>query len=260
MVQLHQLVVVLRVVGVDALRGQKAGDIAPRPVEPARRCGGGGVARAVHAKLAPRAVIAEQRLEQLRPPRPVQGPGRGAGEDLGHRAVFIGAHAVIAEQPPGQRDGAGVGQGAQERRQAAVTHMDVHEFIDIGEQHPVGHLHQRVAVGGVQGGPLRALVRAVAVMRAGVADMGDQPHRLQPVEHQIGAVAAVVGKHQNVGEADGAVMGQPFQQEGRLVLHRCDQQRAHGVDWHRPGNGARGGKVGRLGLTACHGRIRVRGC
>jgi hypothetical protein len=35
----------------------------------------------------------------------------------------------------------------------------------------------------------------------------------------IGAVGAIVGVDQDVGEAHGEVMGDPFQKERRLVLH-----------------------------------------
>lgn len=40
--------------------------------------------------------------------------GGRAGKDLGHRGVAPGDFAGIAEQPPGQGDGAGSGQGGDQ--------------------------------------------------------------------------------------------------------------------------------------------------
>ena len=110
--------------------------------------------------------------------------------------------------------------------------MNVHEFVDVAEQEPVGGFDGGVVVGGFQGGPLRALI-----MRAGVADMGDVAHAGQPVEHQVGAVAAIVGEGEYMGKAAGQVMGQPFQKEGGLVLDGQDQQGVHGARGSRQGIG-----------------------
>ena len=43
---------------------------------------------------------------------------------------------------------------------------------------------------------------------------------LQQVQHGVGAVGAVVGVDQEVIDPDGAVIGQPLQDERALVLHR----------------------------------------
>ena len=75
----------------------------------------------------------------------------------------------------------------------------------------------------------------------GVRQMGDKPHRVQPVEQAVAAVGAVVGEDDDVGHADGAVPGQPFQDEGAFVLHAGHDQRA------RVGQGPRARPVPRMG-------------
>jgi hypothetical protein len=67
------------------------------------------------------------------------------------------------------------------------------------------------------------------------AQVGQQPQRLQTVEHRIGAVRAVIRQDQEIGETGGLVVGQPFQQEGRLVPDREDGENAHRLPRRRDG-------------------------
>ena len=46
---------------------------------------------------------------------------------------------------------------------------------------------------------------------------------LEPDQHLVGAVGAVVGIDEDIGEPHGKVMGKPFQKERRLVLHHRDR-------------------------------------
>jgi hypothetical protein len=61
-------------------------------------------------------------------------------------------------------------------------------------------------------------------MRAVVADVFNDAHFLQPVEHFVGAVLTVVGIDQEISDTAGAVMGYPFEKKGRLVSNCQDCQ------------------------------------
>ena len=101
--------------------------------------------------------------------------------------------------------------------------MDIDEFIDVERQDPIGGFDDVQTVGAFQRGELDPAL----VIRAVVADVFDLAHLGQPVEHCIGAVLAIVGKHQEVGKAHRLVMGQPVEQEGGFVTDAEDRQKAH---------------------------------
>lgn len=174
------------------------------------------------AQLAVAAVILHERLEKLRPPRPVQHMWGGPGEDLGHRAVLVGHHARIAEDPPGQRHRRCVWQGRQKRRNRPVADMHIDKFVDVQRQHPVRPRDQWMPVRLLQCCPLRALA-----MRSGIAEMGQPAQLLQPVQHRIRAVVAIVGKDKKIRDPAGPVMRQPFQKERPLVPHAKDGRDLH---------------------------------
>ena len=223
-VQLREGVIVLSEVGKDPPGGKSRGQRASRASKPACRRQPLAIrcARAMHPHLAIGSVVAKQRLEHRGPPGPVQHRRCRVGKAFGDPALQRSDHAAIAEHPPGERDRSGLGQGRQQRRQGAVTRVDVHEFIDIEKHHPIRLRLQRVTIRRFQRRPLRAFLPG-----AGIVHMGQPAQRVQPVEHRIRAVLAIIGKHQKVGEAHSPVLGEPFQKESALVLHRGDGQRAH---------------------------------
>lgn len=131
---------------------------------------------------------------------------RAAGKGLGHRAVFVSDLICTAKKPPCEGDRCGLGQGGVQRGEAVIAAVDVDEFIDVKRQDPIGLLHKLQVGRGLQRGELNAALLIGAV----VADVGHAAKRLQPVEHRIRAVVAIVGKDQHMVETDGAVMRQPF--------------------------------------------------
>ena len=181
----------------------------------------------MHTQLAPRACGAKQRLELLRPPWPGERFGRRPGEGLGHRAVVITHDTGIAEHPPCQGYRVGLRQGGEKVRQGAGADMDVHKLINIAKQHPIGRRLQRVAVRGLEHGPLRPFL-----MWTIVADMGQPAKGLQSVQHGVGAITALIGKDQHIGEPHGAVMRKPLDQKRALVLHTQNSQRPHLNPFH----------------------------
>ena len=105
--------------------------------------------------------------------------------------------------------------------------MDVHKLINIAKEDPIGATLQSVTVRGLEHGPLRPLL-----MRTIVADMGQPAKRLQPVQHGIGAITALIGKSQHIGEPHGAVMRKPLDQKRALVLDPQNSQRPHLNPFH----------------------------
>ena len=88
---------------------------------------------------------------------------------------------------------------------------------------------------GMGGGDLERLPLRALLMRAVIADMGEPADLLQTVQHEVGAIGAIVGEDQKVGHPCRAVMGQPFQKEARLVLDRQNTQDPHGPDRKQAG-------------------------
>ena len=103
---------------------------------------------------------------------------------------------------------------------AVIPAMDVDEFINIKRQDPFCLLHHLQFGSGFQRGELNATFLIGAV----VADVGNATKRLQPIEHHIRAIVAIVGKDEHMVEADGTVMRQPFQQECTLVADTKDRE------------------------------------
>ena len=152
----------------------------------------------------------------------MQNSRRRAGESLGHRLIPIVHYSRIAEHPPGQRDRGRFGQGRQQSRDCPVADMDVDEFVNIQRQKPVRAGHQRMLVRKLQCRPLRPLA-----MRSGIADMGQPAQCLQPVQHGIGAVVAIVGKDKKICDPAGPVMCQPLQQERAFIADAKDGRDLH---------------------------------
>ena len=75
-----------------------------------------------------------------------------------------------------------------QRRQCMIAAVDVDEFVNIERQDPVGLFNDAVFARDLE---CRELDAALVVGTI-VAQMGQHPHLLQPVEHHIGAVIAIV--------------------------------------------------------------------
>ena len=172
----------------------------------------------VNPQLAVNADVAKQRLEAPGLMRFAGQFGGTAVELLQDETILIGPDIVIAKQPPGQRDHVGIGDRREQVGQAAGTHLDIDEFIDIHADRPARALDHRFRLCRLQRRVLRfhvhAAERIVAVL--------DQPLGLQQVQHRVGAIAAIVGIDQEIIDPDGAVIGQPFQHERPFVLHGGD--------------------------------------
>ena len=68
----------------------------------------------------------------------------------------------------------------------------------------------------------------------------DDPAGLKRVQQRVGAVGAIVRIDEEIVHPDGAVIGDPFKDEGAFVLHRGDDAGPPGMG--RPRRGlARGG-------------------
>ncbi len=83
---------------------------------------------------------------------------------------------------------------------------DGHELIRIKHQYPIGLAHDGLSLGMFQGGGVRFDTfpdHVFAVMA--------KAQFLQPFQHGIGAVAAIVGVDEDIGEADSQMMREPFQ-------------------------------------------------
>jgi hypothetical protein len=65
-----------------------------------------------------------------------------------------------------------------------------------------------------------------------VADMGQPAKGLQSVQHGVGAITAIIGKDQHIGEPNSAVMRKPLDQKRALVLHAQNSQRPHLNPFH----------------------------
>ncbi len=144
---------------------------------------------------------------------------RGKKVLLRHRVARPVVHTARAEDAPGDHHAIGAlrlgcGQQVIER---AVAVFDAEEFIGIEDQHPVAVADQRFHLCVVQ----RRRLRAQALGNGIDAVIGEAQF-LEPHQHQIGAIRTIVRIDEDIGEADGQVMGDPFQKEGPLVLHHRD--------------------------------------
>ena len=138
--------------------------------------------------------------------------------------VFVVHYSRIAEIAPGQRDRRGVRKGFDQCGQGAVAHMHSDEFVDVEGHQPFCPLHRVRLAGQFQSAELDA---PFAKGRR-VADVGQPPQRLQPVQHKVGAIVAVVRHDNEIRDADAAVPGQPIQQKRRLVADTQNGGDGHG--------------------------------
>ena len=104
-----------------------------------------------------------------------------------------------------------------------IAAVNVHELVHIQRQYPIGLFDQLVLGGLFERGELYPAF----VIGAVIADVGDVAQLLQPVEHGVGAVLTAIGEDQKIVESHSAMMGEPFQQEGRLVSHTQDCKVGH---------------------------------
>ena len=214
-VELDQIVAHRLDVRPPSAPGAIGGDIHARPVDPGDFLGEIllQVAGAMRAQRLVGADVGTQRLET---------PGGEGFRQVGRRAsVELRKRRRVlerlmpggAEQPPCHRDVRHLlRQPLQQAVQRAVAGADVHEFSGFQAGDPVGLEDRRMAHDVLE----RAGLRGDALRRL-EGHMGHDAHFLQPVEHPVGAVRAVVAEDQEMIEADGAVMGDPFQQIGALV-------------------------------------------
>ena len=196
-----------------------------RPVEPMHLVPqiGDQPFRPMHAQLLVDIDIAKQRLEAPGLMRLADNLGRAAVELLQQERILIVMHLGIAEQPPRQADHIGMAHRLVKRAQSAIADLDVDELIHIHADAPAAVLHDRFALGGLQGGMLWL---ELAAGHEGVDAMLHKPLFLQQVQHRIGAIRAIIGVDQEILHPDRAMVSQPFQNEGAFVLHRGDNRRA----------------------------------
>ena len=158
------------------------------PGSPMQYIAGAVIAGAVDAGLFVGAVIGIERLEHRGAPRPVQDFRRGVGERFGYGGVGETDLIVVAKQPPGQGDRCGLGQGGVQVAQRAIAHMNVDEFVNIQRQDPI-----RTAQAGHLGGLLQGReLDATLIMGAVIAHVLEPAHRIQPVQHRIRTIIAIV--------------------------------------------------------------------
>ena len=173
--------------------------------------------------------------ERLDPPAAPEIRGRATGELRQDRVGGPCRDLVRAHHAPIGGDALGPrGAGGEEGCERAVACPDVQEFVGVDGQEPVGVEQGAVFLGQRQGMGLGFLAR-----RHRVRAVSAEAHGVQPVEHRVGAVAAVVGIDPDGIEADQPVIGEPFQKAGAFVLH-------HGEDrglGHRSQASGRGGAV-----------------
>ena len=123
----------------------------------------------------------------------------------------------MAEEAPRHRDIRGLGGGGEEVFEPAVAGADVDEFVHIDMRDPFRLADERFLQRLVQ----RVLLGGVAFPIVVVAVL-ENAHVLQAPQNGIGAVAAIIGVDQEVIEAHGAVIGDPFDDIGRFVFHAGD--------------------------------------
>jgi hypothetical protein len=95
--------------------------------------------------------------------------------------------------------------------------VDAQELVGIENEKPVGSGDQGLLLGMVERGGLRFLP-----LRYDVFAVDREVEFLQPLQHLDRSVGTIVCIDHDVREPDGKVMGDPFQEVGRLVLHHGD--------------------------------------
>jgi hypothetical protein len=122
---------------------------------------------------------------------------------------------LAAHQTPVDRNRVRCAEGINQSIDAAITHMDIQEFIGAYDQHSIGAAHEVGFTSARIGGALwvHAWAKRVVVMF-------DHAHLIQTVQDQVRAIRAIVSKDTEFIDANGFVIGQPFQQVRAFVLHR----------------------------------------
>ena len=164
---------------------------------------------------------------------------RGGHEVLfGHGGAGPVHHPARAEDAPCDDDAIGVliFRGGEEAVERAVAVADGEKLVGIEDHDPVGVADDGFFLRVVQRRGLRA-----DAFGNDVAAVVGEAEFFQPYQHVVGAVRAVVGIDHEIGEADGEVMGDPFDDVRPLVLHHRDGgDLAVGADvaLHAKGDGA----------------------
>ena len=115
-------------------------------------------------------------------------------------------------------DGGGVGHGGAQLGDGAGADMDVEILVGVEHHQPVG------PSGGEQRGDLLIGIELrLAVGGRGGAQVAQQAALGEQIEQGGGIVDAIVGADDQVGEADMAMIDDPFEQERPLVAHGRDE-------------------------------------
>ena len=95
--------------------------------------------------------------------------------------------ALAAHQTPVDRNRVRCAEGINQSIDAAITHMDIQEFIGVYDQHPIGAAHEVGFTSARIGGALwvHAWAKRVVVMF-------DHAHLIQTVQDQVRAIRAIV--------------------------------------------------------------------
>ena len=95
--------------------------------------------------------------------------------------------------------------------------MNIQEFVHIAYKNPRGIQHNIIAAAGLpQRTPMNARLAHDRVM------LRDMAHLLQSPQDLDRRIGAIIGADKNMIETERFVMRHPFEDIGRLVLHRRD--------------------------------------
>jgi hypothetical protein len=97
--------------------------------------------------------------------------------------------------------------------------MNVHKFINIHGNDPIGVLDKRMGFRMFQ----RRELNAAIIIGAIIANMGELAHLLQSIQHRVVAIFAIIRIDQDIGEPDRFMMRKPFHIEMRLRSSRLSQ-------------------------------------
>ena len=132
-VKLHKRVVGFAIVGKDAPRLELVIQFAPLAVIPSRATEARFVraARAVNTGFGVGAVVAIERLEHRRPPRPRHVERGRPRKAFANGLVLVVHHIIVAEQPPCQGDRGRIRKRRDQVRQGARANVDIDKLVHI---------------------------------------------------------------------------------------------------------------------------------
>ena len=141
----------------------------------------------------------------------------GMVELVDHQPILHPLHPVMAEQPPRHGNIRRPRHMRQKVGQGAIAHANVDELVHVDMRDPL-RLPQHILL---QRQVQRVLLRGLPLPVV-IAAMLDDAHLLQPLQDRIRPVRTVVGIDQEIPHPDLAVIGDPFDDIGRLVPHAAD--------------------------------------